>query len=280
MRDLINIADYPIENPASVQYLEAVSKVRAGLAREGCAVLPRFLSEEGLAACRAETRSLAPEAHVTRRRTNPYGSGTAPDLPPEHPGRRLLLRSNGFVAGDRIGPQRALRRLYADPALQRFLADCLEVPRLHPYADPLADLVVNVLQPGCAHPWHFDNNDFIVTLLAQEAEGGGAFEYCPGLRSEADENHAGVNAVLDGERGPVKVLDLRPGDLQLFHGRHALHRVTEVAGDRERHTVIFAYSETPGVIAGVERTRRLFGRASEAHERAERAGRSVAADSR
>lgn len=255
-------------------------RVRDDLARDGCAVLRGFLSAAGLEACRNETSRLAPEAHVTRRRTNPYGAGTTPDLPADHPGRRLLLRSNGFVAGDRIAPETALRRLYGDPALQRFLADCLEVPRLHPYADPLADLVVNVLRPGCAHPWHFDNNDFIVTLLTQEAAGGGAFEYCPGLRSETDENHAGVNAVLDGDRRPVRVLDLRPGDLQLFHGRHALHRVTEVEGERERHSVILAYSETPGVIAGVERTRRLFGRASAAHERAERAGRSLAADSR
>ncbi len=277
---LVNDELYPIEKPRSRLYAERVAKVRRELLDSGCAILPGFLSASGLAACRAVTQCLAPEAGERLRHTNPYGTGDSPELPAGHPRRRLLERSNAFVAGDRIATDSALRRLYTARALRTFLADCLGIARLHCYADPLADLVVNLLRPGCTHPWHFDNNDFIVTLLTQGPEAGGLFEYCPRLRRPNDENYPAVSAVLDGDRAPVRQLRLVPGDLQLFHGRYALHRVTPVEGRRDRHSVILAYSDRPGVIADPERTRRLFGRASEAHEQAARAGRSLAAHDR
>jgi hypothetical protein len=41
---------------------------------------------------------------------------------------------------------------------------------------------------------------------------------------------------------------VRPGALQLFRGRYALHRVSAVEGGTDRHSAIFAYSRRPGVI--------------------------------
>ena len=65
-------------------------------------------------------------------------------------------------------------------------------------------------------------------------------------------------------------LDLRPGDLQIFRGRHSLHRVTRVGADScPRHAAIFAYTREPGVIGRVARTRQLFGRVLPEHEQAE-----------
>ena len=74
-----------------------------------------------------------------------------------------------------------------------------------------------------------------------------------------------MRAVLDGDRGPVRSLELRPGDLQLFRGRFALHRVTTVRGTTPRHTAILAYSDRPGVVGSETRTRQLFGRVAPAH---------------
>jgi hypothetical protein len=68
---------------------------------------------------------------------------------------------------------------------------------------------------------------------------------------------------------------LRPGYLQLFTGRYSLHRVTSVDGTA-RHSAIFAYSQRPGVIGTVARTRQLFGRVAAAHLAAE--GRAVRVD--
>jgi predicted 2-oxoglutarate/Fe(II)-dependent dioxygenase YbiX len=51
---------------------------------------------------------------------------------------------------------------------------------------------------------------------------------------EADESYAGVEAVLDGRSSRVKSLTLEPGDLQIFKGLYALHRVSPVTGARAR----------------------------------------------
>jgi hypothetical protein len=137
-----------------------------------------------------------------------------------------------------------------------------------PLADPLSGLVLNVVTPGRSHPWHFDTNEFTVSMLTQEPEGGGAFEFCPNIRSARAENVDDVRAALDG-RYPAQRLALRPGDLQLFAGRYSLHRVTPVTGATARHSAIFAYSERPGVVGTVARTRQLFGRITPAHRAAE-----------
>ncbi len=273
----VDLARYPLRALEGAAGRRLIAEARARLAETGCLLLRNFVTPAGLAALQAETRTLAPAAHVERRFTNPYGgapgdrtgdaAGTDPTAPPR---QRFLERSNGFVGGDLIAPGTAARALYHDRDFQRFLAAVVGAPALHEYADPLAGLVVNVLRPGCTHPWHFDNTDFVVSLMTQQPEAGGAFEYCPGLRSAADENEAGVAAVLDGARAPVRTLDLRPGDLQVFFGRNALHRVAPVAGGRERHTLILGYTQQPGVIGDPARTRALFGRSTPAHAAAAR----------
>lgn len=277
---VVDRARFPIDDLEAPAGRSLVEAARRSLAEDGCAVLKGFVRSDALAAMTGETLALSPEAHFNRTVTNPYSSADDPGLPEGDPRRTFMERTNGFVAGDRIGPETALRRLYHDPAVQAFVAAAVGVGRLHEYADPFAGLVVNVLKPGCQHPWHFDNTDFVVSLCTREAEAGGRFEYCPNLRSGEDENYAGVAAVLTGDREPVRALDLRPGDLQIFFGRNSLHRVTRIEGERERHTLILGYTERPGVIAGAERTRRLFGRVAQAHLDADAAGRSVEAGRR
>ena len=82
----------------------------------------------------------------------------------------------------------------------------------------------------------------------------------PDIRGEADENHAAVSAILAGGGENVIDLDLRPGDLQIFQGRNALHRVTAPSGDRWRCIALLSYCEEPGVIANEALQRDLFGR--------------------
>ncbi len=142
-------------------------------------------------------------------------------------------------------------------------------------ADPLADVIVNVVEEGGGFPWHFDTNNYTVTLAIQNGEAGGLFEYAPWLRDAADENYAGVAAVLDGRSERVKSLTLAPGDLQIFKGRYALHRVSPVEGGRPRYVGIFSFVEEPGMVATPERCRQLYGRVLPIHY--ERAG--VRADS-
>ncbi len=274
---VIDTIRYPLREPRSAAWDEVVGTARAELGRDGCCVLRGFIRPELLEALRTEGVALAPQAYYRVERVNAYNIPLDADLPPDHPGRIVLERGNAFVARDLIPPEALIQVLYSSPLFRRFLADCFELPELHEFADPLAGLCLNVVSPGMSHPWHFDTNEFTVSMLTQSPDEGGIFEYCPGIRSPRAENLDDVRAVLTGAGDRlVRRLELRPGDLQLFQGRFSLHRVSPVAGDRQRHTAIFAYNERPGVIGTAERTRQLFGRVLPDHLAA--AGRSVRGD--
>ncbi|MTE14421.1 arpA protein [Nocardia sp. CT2-14] len=250
-----------MDTPGNEGWLAAVRNARAELAAEGCCVLRGFIKPELVSTLRDEGVALAPHAYYTVENVNAYNIPLDADLPPDHPGRIVLRRGNAFVARDLIPAEALIQRLYTDARFQRFVADCFGLAELHEYTDPLAGLCLNVVAPGMSHPWHFDTNEFTVSMLTQEPECGGVFEYCPSIRSREAENFADVRAVLTGHgERLIRRLELRPGDLQLFQGRFSLHRVSPVGGTVQRHSAIFAYSDTPGLIGTAERTRQLFGR--------------------
>lgn len=261
----VDIDRYPLDAPGSKAYRDCVGEARAALAADGCAVLKGLIRPEALSELRAETQALAPLAHFTSSRATVYGGAPDPEMPEGHPLRTEVQRDNGFVAGDLVGAQTQIRQLYHCPQFRRFVGACLGFDAIHEFADPLAQLVVNVLPPGTGHGWHFDSNEFIVTLLTQPPESGGAFDYCPQIRKPGQENYEQVADVLAGGSGPVRRLDLKAGDLQIFFGRYSLHRVSTVNGARDRHTVIFAYAREPGLVGNPEKTRRIFGRTTQGH---------------
>ncbi|WP_245868445.1 HalD/BesD family halogenase [Actinomadura meyerae] len=268
---------YPLAEPDGPGWAEAVSRTRAELAETGCCVLPDFIRPALRDVLRDECARIAPSAHYDVETVNAYNIDIGTPLPDDHPGRITVQRGNAFVARDRVPAGAVIHRLYTNGLFQRFVASCFGLPRVHELADPLSGLVLNVVKPGMEHPWHFDTNEFTVSLLTQEPEEGGVFEYCPNIRTAERENFADVRDVLTGRGGRlVRRLALRPGDLQLFKGRYSLHRVSTVRGDTARHTAIFAYSERPGVIGSVARTRQLFGRVLPEHLAAE--GRAVRVD--
>ena len=100
-----------------------------------------------------------------------------------------------------------------------------------------------------------------MSVLLDEADEGGLFRYAPNIRSRTDEKADIPAAVMLGDDGPVKTLELRPGDMQIFQGRYSLHEVTRVGPQsKPRHTAVFAYTLEEGLIGGLVRTEQLFGR--------------------
>ncbi|HEY1918577.1 MAG TPA: arpA protein [Streptosporangiaceae bacterium] len=268
---------YPLSEPGGAAWQQVVARTRAQLRTLGCSVLPGFVRPAAVTALRAECASVAPLAYFDVETVNAYN--TAPDaaLPADHPGHVTMQRGNAFVPRDRIPAGFVIHQLYDSELFQRFVADCFELPGLYQLADPLAGLCLNVIRPGLEHPWHFDTNEFTVSMVTQQPQAGGMFEYCPNIRSAREENFAAVADVLAGRAGQlIRPLALRPGDLQLFAGRYSLHRVSRVEGQAERHSAIFAYCERPGVVGTVARTRQLFGRVLPEHRAAQ--DRSVRVD--
>jgi hypothetical protein len=266
VEQVVNTARYPLSEPTSAAWQSMVARAHHELRHLGCSVLPDFVRPSLRETLQRECGQLAPLAHYEVEVVNAYNIATDSSLPDDHPGRITMERGNAFVARDRIPDDAIIHQLYASPLFQHFVATCFELSSVCEYADPLAGLCLNVVAPGLAHPWHFDTNEFTVSLLTRESQQGGVFEYCPNIRSAQAENFDDVRAVLTGRGGHlIHPLSLRPGDLQLFKGRYSLHRVSTVHGETARHSAIFAYSEHPGLIGNVARTRQLFGRVLPEH---------------
>ncbi len=279
LRRLIDAERYPLDGrdrPAPdtrrSAYWNVVEHARGGLRADGCAVLKRFVTPRGVRQLNDEITAAKPRTHFSSQVINPYfHTEVNPDFGDDHAVNTFTERSSGFIPGDAWPAVCAMDTLFRASAVCRLLADCLEIDELHCYDDPLAGLTANILDPGQQFPWHFDTNDFAVTVLVQPADEGGLFEYAPAVRSADDEGFETVGNLLRGGRDGVHTLDLQPGDVQIFRGRYSLHRVTRVAASSPpRNAAIFAYTHQPGVIGRVARTRQLFGRVLAEHEEAER----------
>jgi len=277
LKAIVDLDRYPLDRPGSKHWNALLGDVQAALEHDGCSVLEGFVREGLLSQLEQESRAAAPDAHYTTETVNAYNVAVDSEWDDDHPAHITFERGNAFVARDLLPESGMINRLYTSGAFQQFIAACFGVDTVYELADPLAGLCINVLTSGKEHPWHFDTNEYTVSLLTRAATAGGVFEFCPNIREPGRENLRDVKAVLEGHvPRKVKQLALHCGDLQLFRGRHSLHRVTRVAGDDERHTAIFAYTEKPGVISNVERTRQLFGRVLDIHRCAQR--RAVRSD--
>lgn len=263
--DYIDLNRYLLDRQGSAGYAKIVSDAAAQLADDGCCVLKGFIRRQALPYLVWQADLVAPRAHRSFNRTNPYFSEDDPDLPPKDPRHRFYDRTNAFVPADNFGPETGLRAIYEFDPFQLFIKLALDADRFFRYADPLADVIINVVEEDGGFPWHFDTNNFTVTLAIQNGHGGGVFEYAPNLRTPEDERFQAVADVLDETSQAVRSIDLVPGDLQIFKGRYSLHRVTPVVGTQPRYVGIFSLVETEGMVGSPERTKQLYGRVLPIH---------------
>ncbi|MCP4299094.1 MAG: hypothetical protein GY783_00790, partial [Gammaproteobacteria bacterium] len=213
--EIINHARYPIDEPQHPRRREIIEQVRAGLDDDGCAVIRNFFSDAGLNSLLAEASERKSQTYYSERKhCNVYLNDGNPELPEDHPLNIFIPRANGFITADLFGDDTTAHRLYYWDPLKQFLAECLGKKELFIYEDPVSNMIVNVGKPGQQFNWHFDTNEFTITMLLQPAESGGYFEYVPDLRSAQDECYDEVKQVIDGDRSRVKRLELNAGDLQ------------------------------------------------------------------
>ena len=175
------------------------------------------------------------------------------------------MSSKGLIADDEISPDSPLRAVYLDEMFRTFLCRVLGIDAIYPYDDELSSINVHFASEGRELGWHFDNSSFAVTLLLRAPVGGGSFEYVPATR-DADRGDMAfdrVGRVLDGDE-PVSTLEFDPGDLVLFRGRNAMHRVTPTQGPVTRLLVVFAYNDEPGIGLSASALETFYGRTSSA----------------
>lgn len=238
----LDIARHPIGNG------DYVTACRDRLDREGALVLSGFASPASVARVVAQSAPRETEAFYAASTHNVYLTPSNDELPADHAFNRQVRSSKGLIADDQVPADSPLRDIYHDDDFRRFLCGVLGIDEIHPYADELSSINVHFAADGLELGWHFDNSSFAVTMLLQAPEGGARFEYVPAVR-DADAGDMAfdrVGAILD-DAEPIRVLDFEPGDLVLFRGRNALHRVTPTHGATTRVLAVFAYNDQPGV---------------------------------
>jgi len=269
--DILDLDTYPIHALDSPRRDALVAHCQEHLDDTGCLSLPNFVHAERIEEIRQMYQPLLKDVYRPNDPVSPYGAHPDDQSFPEgHPRRHRFRKGGGFVCADEIPQDSTLWAIFRWNALTMFLRDVLRTQELYPYADPMASMAANVMWDGDVFPWHYDTNEFTVSIMVQAPRAGGAFEYVPNIRTPEDENYAAVGRVFDGDRTGVRQLMLRPGDMQLFRGRYTLHRVAPVEGPIPRIVALPSWSSKPGQVGVVERMLRSYGRALPIHY--ERAG--------
>lgn len=255
LSQIVNLSANPLGDAAFI------ARSRQTLEQCGALVLPGFLQPAALAAVRQEGVENSHAAFYAANQHNVYLKPQDPELPTHHARNRLVTSSKGCITDEEIPAGSPLRTLYDSPAFQGFLCAVLDEPQLYPYADSLSSINLHYAHTGQELGWHFDNSSFAITLLIQKPQAGGVFEYVENLRDadRGEMNFAGVERVLDGEVVP-KQLAINEGDLVLFRGRNAMHRVTPTEGDTTRMLVVLAYNAQPGVALSESARMTFYGR--------------------
>ena len=231
---IINLNEYPIHKTETEEYKKLIDHNRQLLDKDGCCLLPNFVLQKSLNRMKEEIERNLSKTHWTKDKHNPYFSKDDENLSKDHPRRIFSHRESGYINSDDLEKNSDLNAIYESDEMLNFISDSLGVYPLYKWADPLGKNPYSIMHEGHYFPWHFDGNEFTLSILVQKAEKGGLFEYSPDIRSVSNENFDDVTKVLRGDRDKVKSLDLRPGDLQIFKGRFSMHRVTKIEGKTSR----------------------------------------------
>ena len=265
LENIINLNEYPINQTNSDEYKKLIDKNKKLLDQDGCCVLPNFIKTQSLSKMKEEVERNLNKIYWTKDSHNPYFTKDDPELSKDHPKRIFTFRESGYLNSDDLETDSDLDTLYESDEMLKFVSDSLGVYPLYKWADPLGKNPYSVMHEDHYFPWHFDGNEFTLSILIQKADKGGIFEYSPDLRNENNENFDEVTKVLRGDRKTVKSLDLKPGDLQIFKGRFSMHRVTKIEGKTSRYIALPTYVKDPYRVNKPEHSKQVYGKALPIH---------------
>jgi len=252
---IVNMENYPLADQGFR------SSCHQTLNSDGAIVMPGFLKPEAVEAVRREGEENKHLAYFSRQEHNVYLTPPDKKYAADHARNRIVISSKGCITDDIVPEKSPLRALYDSEVFRSFLCAVLGEKSLYEYADPLSSINLHYAGAGQELGWHFDNSSFAVTLMIQEPEEGGAFEYVSGMRDadKGEMNFDGVKKVLDGDIQP-EMLNVEAGALSLFRGRNAIHRVAPVKGSRTRMMVVLAYNSEPGISLSESAMMTFYGR--------------------
>ena len=262
MKDILDLERFPIHRLGDDDGRALLERCRNDLEQEGMFNLSRFVRADVVDRAAAE---LAPrfdtQAFAHERTHNIYFRDDIPGLEANDPALWRCTTSQRTLCADQLADSVVLR-IYEWPPLVKFLAQAMDMPHLYRMEDPLARVNVMRYVEGQQLGWHFDRSEFTVTLLLQAPKSGGEFQYRRNLRTSDDPNYAGVARLLQGKDEKMRTLRLDAGSLNVFKGLNTPHRVTPIAGNRERIIAVYSFYDRPGVRFSRDESIGFYGRAN------------------
>lgn len=255
LEDVIDLEQYPLHDHAFRK------ECKHTLDDNGALILPGFVLLSAVASIRSEGEVQKHLAYYTVNQHNMYLEPPDPQYSTDHPRNREVSSSKGCITTDQIPPDSMLHTLYDATEFRQFLCAVLGEDELHEYSDALSSINLHYARDGQELGWHFDNSSFAITLMIQNPESGGVFEYVKNVRDadNGEMNYEYCGEVLDGN-APSKNLTMEAGTLVLFRGRNSMHRVTPVIGSRMRMLVVLAYNTEPGISLSESARMTFYGR--------------------
>ena len=177
---LVDLERYPLDNDAA--FAPIAARCKSQLQESSFASLPGFLRPGVAEMLTSEVMEAMPRAYRREQSFSAYDESTPEQYPAAHVRRRKHESRQFIVATDVLSKAGQLRTLYRSETLTRRIAQLLDEPALFQLADPVMGCTSTVMYEGDTHGWHFDLNDFVVSILLQAPEAGGTFDFAPNIR--------------------------------------------------------------------------------------------------
>lgn len=247
--DLVDVERYPILALEGDDGKALVARCRQALSDNAICVLPDFVRPEAVTRMAREAEAVAADGHYLDAPRVSYEFDETGNWPEDHPRRVAHDNRYRHVLSCQIRNDTLLRRLFLWPALTEFVRQALALPQLHTSACPYLALSLHVAGEGDCNGWHFDPNDGVVTLMLQQPDQGGQFEYAPYIRSDDDQCYEAVGRLFAAPEAQARRPVIAPGTFVLFNGRLSMHRVAPIGPtQKDRIMAIFSYDQRPDMV--------------------------------
>ena len=251
---MIDLDRYPIDRLDTPQGKALLARCLADLDRDAVATLPDFLRPEALELLRVEAERLIPVSRrfeKVARATDPQGEESSMLEPGSQIRTVKPQNANNQILNYQIPNDSNLRAIYLSPVLTEFVRRLRRAPELYVSQCPHLALTMKVAYERDTDAWHYDPNDGVVTLLLQSPDGGGEFEYAPNIRSDDNENYAGVKRLIENPETVGRQVPQSAGAFTFFNGKNSMHRVKHVGRTtKPRIVAILSYDQRPDHVFG------------------------------
>jgi hypothetical protein len=254
----VDLERYPIHDLSGARAHALLARCHEMIREETICLLPGFLNPAATSEMAREINALADRARPNKYLATAYGWKNNRGFADDHPRMMLHRRDVGILTTEQLAADGPCLELFMFDELTEFVRHLLGFETLYRWACPTLGVMVNVMHQEQRFGWHFDANDFAVSLMLQESDEGGEFEYAPLIRDESNENYAGVQRLFEGLDTPRSV-KIPTGTFTLFMGRRSLHQVAPVGTTtRPRVSLLYSYDRKPNMVSPDSVCRRVL----------------------